>query len=169
MILITTPGFRLFDALKQLPKVVRMAMGPTVFRIRIELNFRWCWNLVTPSRSCEGSPPNGLVGASCRHLTASKAKPLPAAFRESPRASLRRGRKFKFLESEYRNRFAFVAKEKSRVRLDRRASNLAGVANPTSHDHQQVRSQCSKWLTHCACAGSNSRQSICRHGRFGGI
>jgi hypothetical protein len=28
-----------------------MAMGTTVFRIRIELIFRRCWNLVTPSRS----------------------------------------------------------------------------------------------------------------------
>jgi hypothetical protein len=37
---------------KQLPKVVRMAVGTTVFRIRIELIFRRCWNLITPSRSC---------------------------------------------------------------------------------------------------------------------
>jgi hypothetical protein len=29
-------------------------MGTTVFRIRIELIFRRCWNLVTPSRSCRG-------------------------------------------------------------------------------------------------------------------
>jgi hypothetical protein len=50
MILITTPGF---DDLtpsiaKQLPGVVRMAMGTSVFRIRIELIFRRCWNLITP-------------------------------------------------------------------------------------------------------------------------
>jgi hypothetical protein len=29
-------------------------MGTTVFRIRIELIFRRCWNLITPSRSCRG-------------------------------------------------------------------------------------------------------------------
>jgi hypothetical protein len=39
---------------KQVPKVVRVAMGPTVFRIRIELIFRPCGNLITPSRSCWG-------------------------------------------------------------------------------------------------------------------
>ena len=25
-----------------------MAIGTSVFRIRIELIFRWCWNLITP-------------------------------------------------------------------------------------------------------------------------
>ena len=35
-----------------------MAMGTTVFRIRIELIFRQCWILITPSRSCRGSPLN---------------------------------------------------------------------------------------------------------------
>jgi hypothetical protein len=39
---------------KQLPKVVRMAMGTTVFRIRIELIFRRCCNMITSSRSCRG-------------------------------------------------------------------------------------------------------------------
>jgi hypothetical protein len=38
-----------------------MAMGITVFRIRIELIFRRWWNLITPSRSCRGSPP--MLGA----------------------------------------------------------------------------------------------------------
>ena len=38
-----------------------MAMGTTVFRIRIEPIFRPCGNLITPSRSCWGSPPD--VGA----------------------------------------------------------------------------------------------------------
>jgi hypothetical protein len=33
---------------EQLPEAVRMAMGATVFRMRIELIFRRCWNLVTP-------------------------------------------------------------------------------------------------------------------------
>jgi hypothetical protein len=99
--------------------------------------------------------------ASQSHGGASHAYPLYR--RAFPLNSTRRGWKFKFMEHDDRNRFAFVAKEKSRVGLDRRASNLAGVANPTSHDHQQVRSQCSKCLTHCACAGSNSRQPICRH------
>ena len=33
-------------------------MGTTVFRIRMEVIFRRCWNLVTPSRSCRGSAPN---------------------------------------------------------------------------------------------------------------
>ena len=36
---------------KQVPKVVRVAMGTTVSRIRIELIFRRCCNLITPSRS----------------------------------------------------------------------------------------------------------------------
>jgi hypothetical protein len=49
--------------------------------------------------------------------------------RVGERADLRRGWKFKFLERDDRHRFAFVAKEKSRVGLDRRASNLAGVAD----------------------------------------
>jgi hypothetical protein len=44
---------------KQLPKVVRMAVGTTVFRIRIDLIFRRCWNLVTPSRSCRGVARSG--------------------------------------------------------------------------------------------------------------
>jgi hypothetical protein len=41
-----------------------MAMGTTVFRIRIELIFPRCWNLVTLSRSCSaasfhpGRPPS---------------------------------------------------------------------------------------------------------------
>jgi hypothetical protein len=35
----------------QLPEVLRMAMGATVFRIRRKLIFRWCWNLITPSRA----------------------------------------------------------------------------------------------------------------------
>jgi hypothetical protein len=37
-----------------------MAVGTTVFRIRIELIFRRCCNLVTPSRSCSG------LSAQCR-------------------------------------------------------------------------------------------------------
>jgi hypothetical protein len=62
-----------------------------VFRIRIELIFRRCWNLITPSPVVQGSPPKcqavprisgrGLVGTSGRHL----AKPAPAAFLESTR------------------------------------------------------------------------------------
>jgi hypothetical protein len=35
-----------------------MPMGATVSRIRIELIFRRCWNLITPSRPCRGSLPN---------------------------------------------------------------------------------------------------------------
>src|ERR1700688_2819325 len=35
---------------QQVPKAVRVAMGTTVFRIRIELIFHRCCNLVTPSR-----------------------------------------------------------------------------------------------------------------------
>jgi hypothetical protein len=48
--LITTPGFSDLapSIAKQLPKVVRMGMGTTVFRIRIEVIFRRCWNLITP-------------------------------------------------------------------------------------------------------------------------
>ena len=37
---------------RQLPEVVRIAMGATVFRIRTKLIFRRCCNLITPSRSC---------------------------------------------------------------------------------------------------------------------
>ena len=40
-----------------------MAMGTSVFRIRIELIFRRCWNLITPCGDPQGSPAN--VGA-CR-------------------------------------------------------------------------------------------------------
>ena len=35
-----------------------MAMGTTVFRIRIEVIFRLCWNLITPSRSSRRFWPN---------------------------------------------------------------------------------------------------------------
>jgi len=49
MILITAPGFDDLTSLnEQLPEVVRMAMGATVSRIRIELIFGRCWNLITP-------------------------------------------------------------------------------------------------------------------------
>src|SRR6267142_4237244 len=49
MILITAPVFGDLTSLnEQLPEVVRMAMGATVSRIRIELIFRRCWNLITP-------------------------------------------------------------------------------------------------------------------------
>jgi hypothetical protein len=52
-----------------------MAMGASVFRIRIELIFRRCWNLVTPSRSAgppptSGEPPRFMPGGpikSCEH------------------------------------------------------------------------------------------------------
>jgi hypothetical protein len=42
--------FAVIDAsiAKHLPGAVRMAMGASVFRIRIDLIFRRCWNLVTP-------------------------------------------------------------------------------------------------------------------------
>jgi hypothetical protein len=49
MILITAPRFGDLTSLnEQLPEVVRMAMGATVSRIRIELILRGCWNLITP-------------------------------------------------------------------------------------------------------------------------
>jgi hypothetical protein len=49
MILITAPVFGdLMSLNEQLPEVVRMAMGATVSRMRIELIFRRCWNLITP-------------------------------------------------------------------------------------------------------------------------
>jgi hypothetical protein len=44
---------------KQLPGPVRMAMGTSVFRIRIELIFRRCWNPVTPWRSAGGVAGSG--------------------------------------------------------------------------------------------------------------
>jgi hypothetical protein len=63
-----------------------MAMGTTVFRIRIELIFRWCWNLITPSRSCTFRVSRcGFVGASRRHFGARKPNPVPAALLESCR------------------------------------------------------------------------------------
>ena len=34
-----------------------MAMGTSVFRIRIELIFRRCWNLITPCGYPQGPPP----------------------------------------------------------------------------------------------------------------
>jgi hypothetical protein len=43
---------------QQLPKAVGVAMGITVFRIRIELIFRRCGNLITPSRSGRALRPN---------------------------------------------------------------------------------------------------------------
>ena len=55
-------GFSVIRLTKQLPEAVRMAMGTSVFRIRIELIFRRCWNLITPwrsaaARSCHIKPP----------------------------------------------------------------------------------------------------------------
>jgi len=44
-------------------------MGTTVFRIGIELIFRRCWNLITPSRSRRGSPPNVGCAACLRPWT----------------------------------------------------------------------------------------------------
>jgi hypothetical protein len=38
---------------KQLSGAVRMARGTTVFRIRMRLIFRRCWNLITPWRSAQ--------------------------------------------------------------------------------------------------------------------
>jgi hypothetical protein len=52
---------------KQLPEVVGTAVGTTVFRIRIELIFRRCWNLVTPSRSCRGVAGSGPRPIPCEH------------------------------------------------------------------------------------------------------
>jgi hypothetical protein len=67
-----------------------MAMGATVSRIRIELIFRRCWNLVTPSPALQGASPDvgrisgrGLVGASGWHLDSPQAGPAPAASLES--------------------------------------------------------------------------------------
>jgi hypothetical protein len=69
-----------------------MAMGATVSRIRIELIFRRCWNLVTPSPALQGASPDvgrisgrGLVGASGWHLDSPQAGPAPATFLESRR------------------------------------------------------------------------------------
>jgi hypothetical protein len=40
-----------------------MAVGASVFRIRIEMILRRCWNLVTPSRSAtSGDPPCFMPG-----------------------------------------------------------------------------------------------------------
>jgi hypothetical protein len=52
MLLITTPVFGDLtpSITKQLPVVVRIAMGTTVFRIGIGLIFRRCVNLITPWR-----------------------------------------------------------------------------------------------------------------------
>jgi hypothetical protein len=95
IILITTPVFgdSTPSIARQLREVVRMAVGTTVFRIRIELIFRRCWNLVTPSRSFRALRPIwgvprisgcGLVGASRRHYLGSPQIPdSPAAFLES--------------------------------------------------------------------------------------
>src|SRR5258708_23142344 len=95
MTLITIPGFGDLtpSIAKQLPKVVRMAMGTTVFRIRIELIFRRCWNLITPSRSCRElsaqcqacrvSQGCGLVGADRPAHGSPQIPDSPAAFLES--------------------------------------------------------------------------------------
>src|SRR5882757_2341161 len=67
-----------------------MAMGTTVFRIRMELIFRRCWNLVTPSRSCRGSAPN--VGRAMYLKAAdSLAAGTPDSLQIPPRAQVRAG------------------------------------------------------------------------------
>ena len=70
MILITAPVFGDLTSLnEQLPEVVRMAMGATVSRIRIELIFLRCWNLITPcgqhstaGETCSQSHTDSPVG-----------------------------------------------------------------------------------------------------------
>jgi hypothetical protein len=56
-----------------------MARGATVFRIRIELIFRRCWNLITPLRAAQrrgesesAAPALAQIG---RHMTAGKPDP----------------------------------------------------------------------------------------------
>jgi hypothetical protein len=75
MMLIITPGFGDLtpSIAKQLHKVVGVAMGTTVFRIRVELIFHRCGNLITPSQSCGGSPPD--VGAEAIADCPQKRKP----------------------------------------------------------------------------------------------
>jgi hypothetical protein len=47
-----------------------MAMGTSVFRIRIELIFRRCWNLITPLRSA--------AAALCAAVTQKRGRRAPA-------------------------------------------------------------------------------------------
>ena len=82
-------------------------MGTTVFRIRIELILRRCWNLITPLRPCRGSPPNvgravylghGLVGGSRRQpasISFSSAEARARAGQKRP--AIRDGPKFREL------------------------------------------------------------------------
>jgi hypothetical protein len=60
-----------------------MAMGATVCRMRVEVIFCRCWNLVTPSRCAGGS-------LNCRPAhQAAKSRAHPAGFLESWRAACR--------------------------------------------------------------------------------
>ena len=52
-----------------------MAMGTSVFRIRIELIFRRCWNLITPWRSAGAPAPMSGV---CRVFLATDSLARPA-------------------------------------------------------------------------------------------
>ena len=71
-----------------------MAMGTTVFRIRIELIFRRCWNLITPSRSCRGSPPNVGRAAYLGHALVGGSRRQPASISfSSAEARARAGQK----------------------------------------------------------------------------
>src|SRR5260370_18324569 len=82
-----------------------MAMGTTVFRIRIELIFRRCWNPVTLSRSCRGR--RGLRSA-----------PIPCEYPPKPNAAATQKRSFHTDESEEAVRTAYVAAEMKRIVAD---------------------------------------------------
>src|SRR5258705_10859256 len=89
MILIPAPGFGDLTALnEQLPEAVRMALGATVSRIRIELIFRGCWNLITPMRaaqhrrrnsghSCDGADRAATIQPAAGGLTTLIVRPAP--------------------------------------------------------------------------------------------
>ena len=57
-------------------------MGTTVFRIRIELIFRRCWNLITPSRSLR---PMRACRKWCQLSTSVWISILGVALEASPR------------------------------------------------------------------------------------
>src|SRR5258708_19953171 len=88
-----------------------MAVGTTVFRIRIELILRRCWNPVTLSRSCRGVAGSG-------------PRPIPCEYPPKPSAAATQKRSFHTDESEEAMRTnwpAYVAAEMNRIAADEEA------------------------------------------------
>src|ERR1700677_2567876 len=85
-----------------------MAMGTTVFRIRIELIFRRCGNLVTPSRSCRGlcALMSDRAGAGLHEQSVPKTVYSEHLLLERPNSAIAM-----FLSSRFRRVFGTGARE----------------------------------------------------------